>query len=90
MSPFSVWADRRETRSYFAELMSEMVNVEEKSWESAIEKKKKFYLLLFLSFFFFFKKKNRFDDFFFSFLEGEFVVVVWQVYSNLKYLTTVN
>lgn len=46
MSPFSVWADRRETRSYLAELMSEMVNVEEKSWESAI------FFSSFLSFFF--------------------------------------
>lgn len=73
MSPFSVWADRRETRSYFAELMSEMVNVEEKSWESAIEKKN-FYLLLFLSFFFFFKKKTGLMTSFFLFWE---VSLLW-------------
>lgn len=41
MSPFSVWADRRDTRSYLAELMEEIVKVEEKSWESAILEKKK-------------------------------------------------
>lgn len=36
VSPFSVWADRRDTRSYLAELTEEIVKVEEKSWESAI------------------------------------------------------
>lgn len=41
MSPFSVWADRRDTRSYLAELIEEIVKVEEKSWESAILEEKK-------------------------------------------------
>ena len=68
VSPFSVWADRRETRSYLAELMSEMVNVEEKSWESAIENLFFFYIFiififLFLAVFLYY----RFDDFFFVF-----------------------
>lgn len=51
MSPFSVWADRRDTRSYLAELMEEIVKVEEKSWESAILEEK--ILIFFFDFFFF-------------------------------------
>lgn len=36
MSPFSVWAERRETRSYFCELMFVRVKVEEKRAASDI------------------------------------------------------